>query len=231
MQVLCVFDKESATKSLLIVATQASHHIKLHVCLLNGQWLGCPISVSFCHKKLECEKQCHLCRSKHAKRQAMQASPPGYNDICFCQIHVSSRFVTKTSKPDNISPRLQLVSSVLFLTESGGPTLVLDQDPQGPLASRGWLVQPCPNQLLAFKGNLLHGVIPGKRCLIPAICMILVPSTNGVLVQSHLWTALCSLTLVGSFLPCIHVSLECRVIIQAQYMPTPTVSFEIWGCV
>lgn len=55
-----------------------------------------------------------------------------------------------------------LVSSVLFLTESGGPTLVLDQDPQGPLASRGWLVQPCPNQLLAFKGNLLHGVIPGR---------------------------------------------------------------------
>ncbi|KAA6422753.1 MAG: hypothetical protein FRX49_07288 [Trebouxia sp. A1-2] len=46
-----------------------------------------------------------------------------------------------------------LVSSVLFLTQSGGPTLVLDQDPQGPLAPRGWLVQPRPNQLLAFKGN------------------------------------------------------------------------------
>ena len=57
--------------------------------------------------------------------------------------------------------RLQVVSSVLFLTEAGGPTLVLDQDPKGPLADRGWLVQPCPNQLLAFKGNLLHGVIPG----------------------------------------------------------------------
>ncbi|DBA89883.1 TPA: hypothetical protein ACH3X2_004738 [Trebouxia sp. C0005] len=55
-----------------------------------------------------------------------------------------------------------LVSSVLFLTQSGGPTLVLDQDPQGPLAPRGWLVQPRPNQLLAFKGNLLHGVIPGR---------------------------------------------------------------------
>ncbi|DBA84827.1 hypothetical protein WJX77_001720 [Trebouxia sp. C0004] len=55
-----------------------------------------------------------------------------------------------------------LVSSVLFLTESGGPTFVLDQDPQGPLAPRGWLVQPYANQLLAFKGNLLHGVIPGR---------------------------------------------------------------------
>ncbi len=89
----------------------------------------------------------------------------GYaNDVCFQQLCISSSVAIK-SLSHNISPCLQLVSSVLFLTESGGPTLVLDQDPQGPLAARGWLVQPCPNQLLAFKGNLLHGVIPGRRCL------------------------------------------------------------------
>ena len=62
---------------------------------------------------------------------------------------------------------LQVLSSVLYMTEAGGPTLVLDQTPEGKLADRGWLVQPCPNQLLSFKGNLLHGEIPGQlpRCL------------------------------------------------------------------
>jgi len=84
-----------------------------------------------------------------------------------------------------------LVSSVLFLTESGGPTLVLDQDPQGPLAPRGWLVQPCPNQLLAFKGNLLHGVIPGRHHLLPAICMTPVPCWNILLVYLLLQIAFC----------------------------------------
>jgi len=116
------------------------------------------------------------------------------NDICFRQLYIPSCVATK-SLSHNISPCLQLVSSVLFLTESGGPTLVLDQDPQGPLASRGWLGQPCPNQLLAFKGNLLHGVIPGKHHLIPAICMTPVPSRN-----------IFPLALEDSFLPCIHVS-------------------------
>ncbi|KAL3136683.1 hypothetical protein ABBQ38_005919 [Trebouxia sp. C0009 RCD-2024] len=55
-----------------------------------------------------------------------------------------------------------VISSVLYLTAAGGPTVVLDQHPSACLAERGWLVQPCPNQLLAFQGNLLHGVIPGK---------------------------------------------------------------------
>lgn len=59
---------------------------------------------------------------------------------------------------------------MLFLSEAGGPTLVLAQDPEGALADRGWLVQPCPNQLLAFPGNLLHGVIPGRTCKTP--CMV-----------------------------------------------------------
>ena len=64
---------------------------------------------------------------------------------------------------------LQMVSSVLFLTETGGPTLVLDQSPDGQLAERGWLVQPCPNRLLAFQGNLLHGVIPGYSVPLPSL--------------------------------------------------------------
>lgn len=60
-----------------------------------------------------------------------------------------------------VSNLLQMMSSVLFLTAAGGPTVVLDQDPSAGLADRGWLVQPCPNQLLVFQGNLLHGVVPG----------------------------------------------------------------------
>lgn len=58
---------------------------------------------------------------------------------------------------------IQEVSSVLYLTPDGGPTLVLEQKPSDPLAERGYLVQPCPNQLLVFKGDLLHGVLPGKH--------------------------------------------------------------------
>ena len=58
---------------------------------------------------------------------------------------------------------LQLVSSVLFLTASGGPTVILDQGPSDALAARGWVVQPRPSQLLAFQGNLLHGVISGLQ--------------------------------------------------------------------
>ena len=58
---------------------------------------------------------------------------------------------------------MQEVSSVLYLTPNGGPTLILEQKPSDPLAERGYLVQPCPNQLLAFKGDLLHGVLPGKH--------------------------------------------------------------------
>ena len=56
---------------------------------------------------------------------------------------------------------LQVISSGLYLTDEGGPTLVLDQTPADPLADKGWLAWPCPNQLLAFPGNLLHGVLPG----------------------------------------------------------------------
>ena len=64
-----------------------------------------------------------------------------------------------------------MVSSVLYLTRQGGPTVVLDQTPEETLADRGWVAQPCPNQLLAFPGNLLHGVLPGVlRTVQPVFC-------------------------------------------------------------
>ncbi|KAK9804385.1 hypothetical protein WJX72_010453 [[Myrmecia] bisecta] len=55
------------------------------------------------------------------------------------------------------------VSSVVFLScpETGGPTLVIDQIPQDDLGQRGWLVSPEVGKLLAFRGTLLHGVLPG----------------------------------------------------------------------
>ena len=56
-----------------------------------------------------------------------------------------------------------LLSSVLYLSNTGGPTLVLDQTPQQQvLVQRGWLAHPAPGALLAVPGNLLHGVLPGE---------------------------------------------------------------------
>ena len=69
------------------------------------------------------------------------------------------------------------MSSVLFMTASGGPTVVLDQEPSATLANTGWLMQPCPNHLLVFKGHLLHGVIPGT--------------------DSHLWVSMSLVQLTG----------------------------------
>ena len=59
---------------------------------------------------------------------------------------------------------LQSYSTVLYLTESGGPTLVLEQTVSSPLAQAAWLSWPRGNNLLAYPGNLLHGVIPGPPC-------------------------------------------------------------------
>jgi hypothetical protein len=81
------------------------------------------------------------------------------------------------------------VSSVLYITSAGGPTLVLEQTPQQGvgtgaaaagagaaaagaegcdddarlLAHRAWLVRPASNRLLLFQGDLLHGVLSGSR--------------------------------------------------------------------
>ena len=56
----------------------------------------------------------------------------------------------------------QLVSCVLYLTTGGGPTLVIDQTSSSvTLGSRGWAVRPVAGRLAAFRGDRLHGVLPG----------------------------------------------------------------------
>mmetsp|Transcript_9170 Transcript_9170/g.23438 ORF Transcript_9170/g.23438 Transcript_9170/m.23438 type:complete len:359 (-) Transcript_9170:81-1157(-) len=62
--------------------------------------------------------------------------------------------------------RLQhpIVSTVLFLSALGGPTIVTSQalGHGGAEPSAAWLTAPVPNRLLAFDGRLLHGVLPGS---------------------------------------------------------------------
>ena len=55
----------------------------------------------------------------------------------------------------------QVMSSVLFLTAHGGPTVVLEQGAADGLAPRGFRVMPAENKLLCFPGSHLHGVLPG----------------------------------------------------------------------
>eukprot|EP00038_Savillea_parva_P027211 m.58182 g.58182 ORF g.58182 m.58182 type:complete len:630 (-) comp7811_c0_seq2:101-1990(-) len=57
--------------------------------------------------------------------------------------------------------RHPLVSSVLFLSDVGGPTLVTNKVPGQPrLGTRGALAWPTCGRLLTFDGNALHGVLP-----------------------------------------------------------------------
>ena len=59
-------------------------------------------------------------------------------------------------------------SSVFYLTDTGGGTLVLDQwSPNGngytpAIPEHAELIFPARNKYLLFKGELLHGVIPGE---------------------------------------------------------------------
>ncbi|CAL5228450.1 g11587 [Coccomyxa viridis] len=52
-------------------------------------------------------------------------------------------------------------STVLYLSDCGGPTVVLNQTASSAPAQDAWLCWPRENQLLCFPGNFLHGVIPG----------------------------------------------------------------------
>ena len=57
---------------------------------------------------------------------------------------------------------LQVCSSILYLGNAGGPTLILNQTPEDSgLAADGWLAAPAAGRLAVFAGNLLHGVVPG----------------------------------------------------------------------
>ena len=60
---------------------------------------------------------------------------------------------------------MQELSTVLYLTDCGGPTVVLEQRPGDDLAPRGWRIMPSSNCLLAFQGNHLHGVMPEGAAL------------------------------------------------------------------
>jgi hypothetical protein len=49
----------------------------------------------------------------------------------------------------------------------GGPSLVTSQTlTECQLATHGWLCHPRPRRLVAFEGNVLHGVIPGKGSVV-----------------------------------------------------------------
>lgn len=67
------------------------------------------------------------------------------------------------------SPLLQVYSTVLYLTDTGGPTVILGQTVSSAPAQDAWLSWPQANNLLCFPGTFLHGVIPGQPC-IPRIC-------------------------------------------------------------
>ena len=65
---------------------------------------------------------------------------------------------------------LQVVSTVLFLAccTCCGPTLVLDQTAEEAEGGRAWVAHPVQGALLAYPGNLLHGVLPGTSACLSA---------------------------------------------------------------
>ncbi|KAK9902068.1 hypothetical protein WJX75_003099 [Coccomyxa subellipsoidea] len=56
-----------------------------------------------------------------------------------------------------------VLSSVLYLSGAGGPTVVLEQSATDGLAERAFLGTPSENTLFCFPGNYLHGVLPGGQ--------------------------------------------------------------------
>ena len=58
-----------------------------------------------------------------------------------------------------------LYSTVLFLSTCGGPLFVANQTLKDGDQEEGWLIQPVENSLAAFRGDLLHGVLPSNSPL------------------------------------------------------------------
>jgi hypothetical protein len=58
--------------------------------------------------------------------------------------------------------RHPILSSVLYLSECGGPTLVTNQVMGGPLADKGFMIFPQVNRVGIFDAKFLHGVVPGR---------------------------------------------------------------------
>ena len=54
------------------------------------------------------------------------------------------------------------VSSVVYLTSGGDPTIVLHENMSTPLEARAaYLSHPTAKAFFTFQGDLLHGVLPG----------------------------------------------------------------------
>ncbi|BDA50955.1 hypothetical protein COCOBI_17-1740 [Coccomyxa sp. Obi] len=56
-----------------------------------------------------------------------------------------------------------VLSSVLYLSNTGGPTVVLEQSAMETLADKAFLCNPKENVLFCFPGTYLHGVLPGQQ--------------------------------------------------------------------
>jgi hypothetical protein len=85
---------------------------------------------------------------------------------CHCRPHASGHQLHFDSDDEGRGGVRNPVASCVFsLTEGvGGETLVTTQTATAAsLASKdGWVCQGKRNRLLAFRGNLLHGVVPGR---------------------------------------------------------------------
>jgi hypothetical protein len=69
-----------------------------------------------------------------------------------------------------VSPGL---ASVLYLSNAGGPTVILDATPSRVAApSAGIAVYPRPGRFGMFPGTLLHGVLPGRPGRWPRVTML-----------------------------------------------------------
>jgi len=69
-----------------------------------------------------------------------------------------------------VSPGL---ASILYLSNAGGPTVILDATPSRTAAPRaGIAVHPRPGRFGIFPGTLLHGVLPGPANRWPRVTML-----------------------------------------------------------
>jgi hypothetical protein len=69
-----------------------------------------------------------------------------------------------------VSPGL---ASILYLSNAGGPTVILDATPSRVAApNAGIAVYPRPGRFGMFPGTLLHGVLPGRPGRWPRVTML-----------------------------------------------------------
>jgi hypothetical protein len=69
-----------------------------------------------------------------------------------------------------VSPGL---ASILYLSNAGGPTVILDATPSRRTAPSGGIaVYPRPGRFGMFPGTLLHGVLPGRPGRWPRVTML-----------------------------------------------------------